>query len=1845
MKRLLYFLLFFGAGLAVLLYFVNQRPPPNERPRPEVPPAPESFTEIPAPRADATKDGAQSKDTTAIGIVLDGRQEFTVFSEAQEGAGRPLYHVIAQDVDALGRDEYDAHDLELEILNPQTRAVRFRLQSPLTRLHIPLRAGKFTLGDGEKVELTDVDMTMFEGAPIVPLRLKVPRLEWRLREGQLVERFLSKDHVTLDAEGRGFAASGTGLDASAGDDSFELTRSGQVRLRLENGIEAVLSATGNGPMRVTRTIVGTETALDVKVLDGARLEIKGKEPLVLDSRELHVISRGGSKGAGGANAAEHFRVERAEARGDVVATSRGDSFRSHNADFDFRADNTLETAHLDGAVVLNAGDDVFRGDHAEFAFGAKGELERSVLTGSPSGDVELGKYLPRDLEARNLPADVRRAVAHLSGAGPLVIVPPPKEVSAGEQRELQIDLGGPGRVDVPELGFTMSAESSLVGRVDAQQKRGSLALRRAARVSYEQAGATLRDPAKRDEFGAETIDVTYALVDATKPGGEKGAIAVDTQGATWAEQHELPLATAENPKPEPKLLLRLDALGGLQARSQDGRLSVPLARDVRIKATGDRGLEASAAEVRDLDWDSRSLTAEGSVQFSNALGDGSAQTAQLFGDDTIELRGTPQEPAQWTLARRPSARGPLEARASAQVIRATRERLDARGAVVADIAAGGEAQHLECENIELELDPPKDPAKPDERDYRAFANGGVRATFRGPDRNGSLRCDDLRVDSQVRAAGAGAPLEVFGSSDVVATGAVDVDWHGKVRVRGRGDRFSYDRAGRGELASSGPRRVRAWGRLGRAGLPYAVHARRMNFDETKLEADDVTFGFDEATERSIGVLSKIAALVPGLTPREAPELADLSFQLAWTAFEPLRAITGPNLPAFVHELARRRTADAPADPLRRARVDASGRELPPGILQARTKRLVADEGRVLLEGEAHANGISGQGEWSVDAGGIEILGEFSRETPPSRDSIHEVRATGGFVAILGDRASARGETLFGTQAKTRIEGAPAQLTLPGARLESAWIQYDAENLLLSSDKGVLEPTLAEGETPWKITYESLQPFARGENTILVLRNPLFSQDVTQLRAAWALFWVDRDEWRRRGQAAMRDSANERELHVSRPEPQRPANARRSKKKTPADKFKELRANPITQILSELYISGDAELTKAGDRLLRAAEIYVDLKEGRGWLRDVDAVGDVRMRGFPQQFRAKAQWMSIDPDLTLRADKAVVTSCDYDDPHYVIESNDLEVSYGGERNFAVSAKENSLRFGGAWAMPLPPLEAGKQDGYPFIGDLNFGDSARFGASVRAAFNLELGSIGRTIGGLFGRFLDLPTFRGPDLPDYEPPEGRWKLNVGYLGSRGITLGTGLEFRYFDPKDSEREILHFDSSIDGVPDPGRDRGLVRVDPDDRPLLRDWFRVRARYAPGRERWWDLALSLQSDPGVQSEFFERDYLEYEQKDNYLHYRTSDHDWYFYGSAKVRLEDRTDIEELPSLGIAHGRSPIAHVGKTPIYYLSNTSAAYLIREEGDPTYYSPFPDGLGDREVLRADSWHRFEMPFDLDVAALRLTPFADGRVTAWDRGVDDAQGNPFRAGLSVGAELSTTFWRHFENGSLHALAPTLSVHGDVGVEEHGGDPVRFDQVEDPIEGRFIDLSLRSRVWKPKSRERFDVELTSSYGTDLPDGQRTGLRPIAVLSEFLTFFGDMPVGITHDGRYDVRDGDTVYSRTFLGFEPVHDLGVEFGYHLGRDDSALVLYEAATAAMRYRATQKWELELEQSYSLADSRGLGNTFTLRRIGHDFVMETEIGYRAGEGASFNISLKPLFAWKRSGLGLIDRWLGVYH
>src|SRR5262249_26323978 len=149
--------------------------------------------------------------------------------------------------------------------------------------------------------------------------------------------------------------------------------------------------------------------------------------------------------------------------------------------------------------------------------------------------------------------------------------------------------------------------------------------------------------------------------------------------------------------------------------------------------------------------------------------------------------------------------------------------------------------------------------------------------------------------------------------------------------------------------------------------------------------------------------------------------------------------------------------------------------------------------------------------------------------------------------------------------------------------------------------------------------------------------------------------------------------------------------------------------------------------------------------------------------------------------------------------------------------------------------------------------------------------------------------------------------------FLGSRGVLMGIGLTLRSGDE-------FKIDLDYSAIPDSGQDRGPVRVPESDREHWRTWARARARRTFSPSEWIDLAFSNQRDPGVQAEFYERYYYNYEQKDNYLHWRKALGPYYFDSSLKVRLEDRTDTEELPSAGVFRERAEVGHVGNLPLLW-------------------------------------------------------------------------------------------------------------------------------------------------------------------------------------------------------------------------------------------------------------------------------------------------------------------------------------
>ena len=1434
----------------------------------------------------------------------------------------------------------------------------------------------------------------------------------------------------------------------------------------------------------------------------------------------------------------------------------------------------LLSAAAERGVVAEHRGDTLRADRAEFAFRQDNSLSRGELVGS----VELesrGDKLRSEIAVFDFAESGGLERAEFSGS-------PRGELALGRVGDQRQAAGERAVLDgLGPLVLSRGADDRLTiaGPASLELRQAGIVLKARESLSARAAldGASGRLEAQGevrllrggDELAGERIELDYRA-----DAGGVASFAYQSIGSTRLS------ATTKSGDP-----FRATAAGGVRGRLEGQRLVVDQARDVRIEHGVAGSSTAEARLVEDFDAEKGVFRASGDVRIASPQGSGFAQEARVLGQDRIELSGTQQTPARWSNAS-DATRGGWRATAQALSIVADPRRFEAKGAVVARVEAEGLELDLSSGSFVVELGE-SSPVRP----LLVVAESSVHAVLQQDGDRIVLDGEYLRADGELalvreeiaRPDGVREVVEreVANGVEVLARTKVRVSWLGESAFAGEGDRFWMHKDGRMRLDAAPGERLSVSGRLVGTELDYDATA-------TWLE----------------------------------------------------RSATPPSL-----ELA------APLLLLRDGGARRAGATV---LKRLQAGRLKVDSTSMLLEG-AVSSGVPGQPEWEsgstrlegwdqegrawrVQAGSIRLRGDFRDARRLEAEDIQSLVAQGGFRADFGESLSATGERLDGVPGRLRFEGRPALMRLEESEWESEWIQYDLVNLLLSTDAGELRSKTGATGLSWALRYDSLQPFDQQDSTILALRNPRLRAGSRQLRADWVLFWLDRERWRRGGLRAIKSGMGapdlrSRELSSAGDggEPRAPGQGRK-----PADELmrEQLAGMPLGDALSEAYIEGNIEYYDAGERQARAAAVYLDLVEQHGWIQQGDLSIELNVRERPERLRVKADWLRISntpAGAELRAASAILSSCEYDDPHYVIETGDLRFVPRQETKdervaYSVAARDNSIRFQNGFKLPLPSIVFETDErGNPLVDRLVLGNSARLGTQIRASINADLGSLGLGFGKLFAGLLRLPS---TDI------RGGWNYDVGLLGSRGVLLGAKLDLQI-------AKRFRLDASIHAIPDEGRDKGFVRVDPDERNLLRTWMVARGRYDIAPEEWIDIVGSVQSDPGVQAEFFENEYVAYEQKDVYLHWRKAREDWYASAIAKFVVEDRTDTQELPSAFVYLPRRRVGGLFGADAYWTGDVSAANLRRLEGDPTYYAPYADGLGEREVLRASVDQRIELPFATGKAGVRATPYIQGSARIWDQAIDPEE-SASRAALLGGIELSTTFWKRSTGGAVQTITPSLGVRGALASYESEAQPVYFDPVEAPLDGELVEAGVRTRWSSPLSRERFDADVRLQRRV-LPDESDT--RPLQVLSEYLTWLGDVPVGLRHDGRYELDGAPSPYSRTALGFEPTPSLGFEFGYVHGRDEDETRLFEAVTGAMRWRWTTKWEMQFQQSLSLLEDASLGNQILLRRLDHDFVTEIELSYRAGEGASFSLNLLPKLSWRRQGLGLLDNWLGLYH
>jgi hypothetical protein len=1363
-----------------------------------------------------------------------------------------------------------------------------------------------------------------------------------------------------------------------------------------------------------------------------------------------------------------------------------------------------EYAEVVGDAVLNRGADRVTGGVAEVRFDARGRVKRLQMSEEPeaTGSLYLGGPETEPVEAR------------IYGQGPMVLE---YEEASPVAR---LELPGPATIEAPARDFRLDAAEKIEG---SYWGRGLVQLSLHGAVSGRLEGLTF-DGSEVDLRGSRVEEGAPRLfIETTQPAHLSG---VDSKG-----------------KP-----VDVRAQKALQLETNGGQPRLVLARDVTFELVDEALWVVSVAELRDMDLEAGTFTADGDIEYSGPLGSGTATRAVGHSREHIELFGDEGRLATYDVY--PDASSDLDVglvQARHIDLEPTRARAD--DGVELRFESGGYHEEVDCEWFELR--PVGETREEGPNEFEFEAREITRALLIGDGAESAVRADLVTGEGVfMRNAEVGTMIEL---QRLEASGNVEVEYTGPAGTfTARGERIEWRPDGGSRLEASVGERVEARGRFQEDGLPYVLTAAWIEYVDGELQAL-----FPEIS------LDRPAALTQLLGGRASTELHAGSAE--W---------------------------------------------------------MTADTEGLLLAGAAHFSGKTADGE-NIDLDAEQIHLRRTQEGDERSQGIEEMVAWGGYTLSVGDDLLGTGDVLQAGFEVLRMEGRPARLDVRGFVWESDNILYDVPQVLITTDQGRIFGAPGTGAEGWQVAYESLQPFENADSTMLVMRNPVMQQDAREVRANWAILWLDRDEWLSKTQEWLADTEPDSETVPSGPdlpedEPQASA----------PTLFGNFDSRAISKVLKEVYLEGDIVYTTNDEQGATMDAAYVDLVDGHGWIQNCEIYADAKIGRLRSSLVVRAEWLRHSADGSLSADHAEVTACGFAEPHYFIRTKNLRLkpTDDGSSVWDVLLEDNALVFDNGLEVPLPSVNY-KSDGKgrPTFSALSFGDSARYGTFVEASVNVGVGrKAAEAIAPLLGA---------------SPEEigGNYRIKASYYGSRGLLLDQ--RFRL-----TAAEHFWMNVYLEGLYDTGEDRGMMRYKDPGSDGFRWVLYTPSRYILSDDEWFDLVFSTQSDPGVQAEFMETEFVDYERRDTYLRWRKADDENYYSAEVRVRADSfRNDVERLPDIGALHGLTPFAEVWGQPLLYTGSADVAYLRRREGTSTLVSPFDptwdDSLGDREVLRADSRHRVEAPFELGVGGVRVSPYLGFDATTWSEGVDPAT-SPTRGAVIAGAEVQTTAFKTWSHGVVHSITPVIGYRGDLASYDDGGTPLTLDRVDLPVAGRFADVGLRSRWRVPGGARYLDISVRGTHADAMPEGEpetvQDGWQPVRTLGEVLAVYKGIPFAVVHDAEYDLDDGETPLSYTSLSLLMHQDIGVEVAYNRGLDDQRLRLYETVSLGVRWDATPKWQMEASQTVSRIDDSNLANDFLLRRVGHDFIFELSYSFRSGEGGNtLTFKYRPLLGWRAPTFG----------
>ncbi len=1436
----------------------------------------------------------------------------------------------------------------------------------------------------------------------------------------------------------------------------------------------------------------------------------------------------------------------------------------------------LDQLDTSGMVRATRGDDVFSGGGVRLVQSGVGTLLDLHIANNPMAELLLDESQSTKVEIR--------------GSGPMVVHAEDKK-SESEQAELELRGGGSILFPREQNPLEVTFREKLTLWVDRLHQSGTFAVR--GRVHISQGKAWL----STDVLDSIVWSAQNQVIDVTCEGSTKA-------GLHGSEHGDLDFEASQGAM--------------LQVKGESWKF--PQASGVYTTHLGNTPLEIRADEVRDLDWDTHQFRAWGNVSMQNPLGSMECDRIQAHGDEHLSLFGTPNNPAELDLISGTSiVKDILSGNLTAVEIQLKLDEIVCVGQVEANLDTNQGKLHYSSDRLVVNVDRPE--TGPEE--VRIFSEGST--DFRWDVEDGEqfrLTCADLHLNGQGQLSELHNDVSELEDSEpslfsLRAEDVSNMSWISDENTRTIvGKSIAMD----GSVAVIKGRR-KAQVRLLRAEGGFAY----METGGRRLDATGESLEFDgESKQFKVKPAKGGKILATGLLPQMA-----LPFRITSTSLSISETELLAENPELYVNLSLLPVGEKGVQALSESYFRADRLRATPNLLKF--------TGGVLVKG----TDLTGA-PLKLRAQRLTLEGDLRSVTDEEMDlqAMDEMRAEGGFELEYGNLARAHGEKFVILPSLLLMTGTSRQrvrLELDGLYLETERLEANLDDFLITTDRGVMRG--GQGKDEWSLEYASLQPIQRGGETMFAMASPAYSQDSRTARSNWAMVWINLEKWRDRGRAALwgeplPDKQDWRPHEV--PNAARPDLIQNF--------LASLASEDLPHYVRAVLLEGDVEASIQDRRFVRADSLYADVSGCQAWLEQAEISKLLRLRDQDHKLRIKTNLLVAHADGSLRANKATITSCDHEEPHYVVEVGKLRLLPRKDQRWKFSAVDNRIAFQNGMGLPMPSIRnvildsqggfegfENEQGEVTTVENIALQNTPRFGTILGTSLAYDIGSVGKVVASAL-QF------------DSDKVRGRWRVEGSWLSSRGPLLGLGLQLRERGREGAKQEEFWLDVYARGIPDDGKDRGMVRVPANETSTIRHWINVRGRYPFGDRQWLDVVFNQQGDAGVQAEFFQKDYQRFEERESYVHWRKARDGHFFNARVQVQPDDfRTEVERKPSVGAFRGLAELFRVGSLPVNYSASADVEHLTRREGDPRFEHEFlnasgiADGLGERSTLRADSSHRIEIPIPTGIRGTKLTPFVDGRFTAWDKGVDPTD-NPSRFAIFGGARLQGIFTRA-SGVAYHTLIPRIEVAHELDLEHSGGSLVGFDSVEDALDGDRIEVGVRSLWHRPDQKHWLDFDASVSHRMNR-EGALPDTEQLRFLGGARTQFGSVPVGFEQDLRQDLESKKTLYSRTILAVQPTESLLMQLGHQHGWEETGGGIFETASLDMRFRISQKWELGVTNYTNIQDGGSLASEFTLRRFSHDFVLELEVTRYAGEGGTgIGLNFAPLLAWKPSSLGILDR------